>query len=188
MQEPLLSEEVWVAFDHTARLINAFRDRPNDFIAVPAPAGPKGRGFMPVIAGLGIPKGAPNPAGAEALITYLTRPDVQITTLKEVAFFPAVDAPIPTDLPAGLRIEAEGVAKQSAAKDALPSLLPVGLGGKGGEFNKVYLDTFSLIVLKGEDITKVLAEQAAIMQAILNETKASCWPPDPPSTGPCTIK
>ena len=37
MQEPLLSEEVWIAWDHTARLINAATQRPDDFLLVPAP-------------------------------------------------------------------------------------------------------------------------------------------------------
>ncbi len=188
MQEPLLSGEVWIAWDHTARLINAVKDRPDDFVVMPSPAGPKGRGFMPVLAGLGIPKGAPNRAGAEQLIEYLTRPQVQITTLREVAFFPVVDAPTPQDLPAGIRLQAEGVAKQSAAKDALPSLLPVGLGGQGGEYNKVFLDTFTRIVIKGEDVAKVLDEEAKIMQGILDTTKAPCWPPDPPSEGACKVK
>jgi multiple sugar transport system substrate-binding protein len=72
MQEPLLSGEVWVAFDHTARLLEAFNARPDDFVAFPAPSGPEGRGFMPVIVGLAIPNSAPNPQGAQALIDYLT--------------------------------------------------------------------------------------------------------------------
>jgi multiple sugar transport system substrate-binding protein len=66
--------------------------------------------------------------------------------------------------------------------------LPVGLGGKAGEFNKVNRDTLERIVLKGEDIEKVLREEAAKLQAILNETGAACWPPDPPSTGPCQVR
>ena len=43
MQEPLLSDEVWVAFDHTARLLDAYNAEPDKFIAFPAPAGPGGR-------------------------------------------------------------------------------------------------------------------------------------------------
>src|ERR671931_510414 len=88
MQEPLLSEEVWIAWDHVARLIKVATDRPNDFVLVPAPAGPKGRGFMPVLAGLAIPKGAPNRAGAEQLIDYLTQPKQQAITAANLAFFP----------------------------------------------------------------------------------------------------
>jgi len=188
MQEPLLAEEVWVAWDHTARLINAAKERPNDIVLVPSPAGPTGLGYMPVIAGLGIPKGAPNRAGAEQLIEYLTQPQQQVATLRELAFFPATNARIPEDLPAGIRLEADAVAKQTAATNALPSLLPIGLGAKGGEFNKVYLDTFTRIVLKNEPIQAVLDDQARVLQSITDETGAGCWPPDPPSEGPCKVR
>jgi multiple sugar transport system substrate-binding protein len=188
MQEPLLSEEVWVAMDHTARLINAVRERPDDFVILPAPAGPKGRGFMPVIAGFAIPKGAPNRAGAEQLIEYLTMPEQQISTLRENAFFPVVEAEVPQDLNPGTRLEAEAVALQSSAADALPSLLPVGLGAKGGEFNKVYRDTFQQIVLNNEPAEQVLEQQAATLQQIMNDTQAGCWAPDPPSEGPCQVQ
>ncbi|WP_029214476.1 ABC transporter substrate-binding protein [Kallotenue papyrolyticum] len=188
MQEPLLAEEVWVAWDHTARLIEALRQRPNDFVAFPAPAGPSGRGFMPVIAGLAIPKGAPNRAGAEQLIDYLTQPEQQITTLRENAFFPVIDVELPQELDPGIRLEAEAVQAQSAADDALPSLLPVGLGERGGEFNKVYLDTFQQVVLNNQPAEQVLAQQAQILQQIMNDTGARCWPPDPASEGPCQVK
>ncbi|MBA2451512.1 MAG: extracellular solute-binding protein [Chloroflexi bacterium] len=188
MQEPLLADEVWVAWDHTARLINAAREKPNEMLLVPAPAGPKGRGFMPVIAGLGVPKGAPNRAGAEQVIEYMTQPKQQVATLRELAFFPATSAPIPEDLSPGVRLEADAVAKQAQAKDAMPSLLPIGLGGKNGEFNKVYLDTFNLIVLRGQPIQQVLEEQGKILQGIIDETKAACWPPDPKSDGPCKVR
>ena len=50
MQEPLLNGEVWIAFDHVARVSDALTKKPNDFVAFPAPAGPKGRGWMPVVA------------------------------------------------------------------------------------------------------------------------------------------
>ena len=39
-----------------------------------------------------------------------------------------------------------------------------------------------------ELIQKVLNEQAVILQAVMNDTKAPCWRPDPPSTGPCQVK
>jgi multiple sugar transport system substrate-binding protein len=59
MQQPLLSGDVWIGFDHTARVIDAPRQKPNQFVAFPAPAGPMGRGYMPVLAGLAVLKGAP---------------------------------------------------------------------------------------------------------------------------------
>jgi multiple sugar transport system substrate-binding protein len=39
------------------------------------------------------------------------------------------------------------VQAQSKAADAKVALLPIGLGAKGGEFNKVQLDTFQRIVI-----------------------------------------
>ncbi|MGB5598996.1 MAG: ABC transporter substrate-binding protein, partial [Thiothrix litoralis] len=82
MQEQLLSDEVWVAFDHAARLADAFNQRPDDFVAFPAPAGPTGRGFMPVIAGIAIPKTAPDMDAAKKLVAYLMKPETQIATLQ----------------------------------------------------------------------------------------------------------
>jgi multiple sugar transport system substrate-binding protein len=143
---------------------------------------------MPVIAGLAIPKGAPNHQGAERLIDYLTQPKQQVAILQQLAFFPATNATIPSNLPAAVRLEAAAVKAQASAPDARPSLLPVGLGAKGGEFNKVYLDTMSRIVLNNEPIQQVLNDEAKTLQAIVNETKAPCWAPDPPSRGPCHVK
>lgn len=188
MQEPLLADEVWVAWDHVARLINAAKERPDDIVMFPAPAGPKGRGFVPILAGLGIPKGAPNRAGAEQLIEYLTMPEQQVATVRELAFFPATGAQVPADLSAGVKLEAEAVRKQTTAPDAVQSLLPVGLGAKGGEYNKVFIDTFTRIVLKNEPVQPVLDDQAKILQGIMDETGARCWAPDPASEGPCKVK
>ncbi len=188
MQEPLASEEVWVAWDHVARLINVAKDRPNDFILVPAPAGPKGRGFMPVLAGMAIPKGAPNRAGAETLIDFLTQPKQQSATAANLGFFPVTSAPVPQDVNPGIKLESDAVQKQAAAKDALVSLLPIGLGGKSGDFNNVYLETFQRIVLKNEPIQPVLDDRAKVLQGIMDDTKAGCWAPDPPSDGPCKVK
>ena len=188
MQEALLSGQVWVGFDHVARLVDAFKQKPNDFLAVPAPKGPKGLFYMSVLAGLAIPKSSPNKAGAEAFIDYMTTPDVQGKTLNAVAFFPVLDKPLPSDLAAHLKLEADAVQAQSKSPDAKVALLPIGLGAKGGEFNKVQLDSFQRIVIKNEDITKVLSDEAAILQTVMNDTKAPCWRPDPASTGPCQVK
>ncbi|MFN3331319.1 MAG: extracellular solute-binding protein [Caldilinea sp.] len=188
MQEPLLSGEVWVAFDHTARLLDAFNSEPEKFVAFPAPFGPYGLGFMPVIVGLGIPAHARNPAGGEALIEFLTRPEVQGMILKELGFFPVVAGVDTTDLPAGVAIEAEAVAAQSSAPNALPALLPVGLGARGGEINQIFRNAFDRVVLNGEDIRTVLDEEGANLQTLMNETGAPCWAPDPPSDGPCQVQ
>jgi multiple sugar transport system substrate-binding protein len=188
MQEPLLAGDVWIGFDHIARLLDALRQKPNDFVAFPAPAGPKGRGYMPVLAGLSVLKGAPDPKGAEALIDYLSKPETQIATAVSVGFFPVVDAKLPSDLDPGLKLGVAAIGATQGAKDALPALLPIGLGQRGGEFDKVFLDTFQLIVLRGQAPRAVLDREAETMNRILADTGAPCWAPDPPSTGACMAK
>ncbi len=188
MQEPLLAGEVWVAFDHTARLINAFRQQPDNFVAFPAPSGPAGLGFMPVVVGLGIPKTAPNPEGAMDLIKYLTTPEVQAQVLTQLAFFPVVAGVDMSNLPVEVAKEAEAVAAQATAENAIPALLPVGLGERGGEINQIFRNAFTRIVFDGEDIQTALDEEAANLQALLNDTGAACWPPDPVSEGICQVE
>ncbi len=188
MQEPLISGDVWIAFDHVARLIDALSRKPEDFVAFPAPSGPKGLGYMPVVAGLAIAKGAPQAEQAKQLIEYLTRPDVQVKTAKAVAFFPVAKVDLPTDIDPGLKLEIDAVQKMTSAKNALVSLLPVGLDQRGGEFDKVYLDTFQRIVLRGEDPKAALERQGEALKRIIAETKAPCWMPDRPSDGPCPIQ
>ncbi len=187
MQEPLMAGEVMIAFDHVARLKDALIAAPNDYVTFPAPSAAKGRGFMPVVAGLGIAPNAPNRAGAVAAIDHLLKPETQIAVARELGFFPVVKADLPADLPGGIKLLVEGVAKTQGAPDALVSLLPVGLGAKGGEFNKVYVDTFQAIVLRGAPIRATLDAQAATLQTIMNDTKAPCWAPDKPGDGPCKV-
>ena len=189
MQEQLLSGEVWVAWDHTARLADAFNQKPDDFVAFPAPAGPAGRGFMPVVAGLGIPKTAPDMDGAKKLITYMMQPDTQIATLKAIGFFPVVKAdaarrhaefgqggrcggcrpvrPPRTPIPACFRSASAPPAASSTRSTPTPS---------------------SRSCLANADIKTVLdAARRDILAGIMKEANAPCWAPDKPSTGACPV-
>jgi multiple sugar transport system substrate-binding protein len=187
MNEPLLSGEVWVAFDHVARLKAAFDEAPENFIAFPAPAGPAGRGYMPVIAGLGIPFTSRNPEGAADVIRFMLTPEVQSQILVELGFYPVIGGVDMDMLPEGAARQAAAVAAQATAVDGIPSLLPVGLGARGGEINQIFRNTFTRIVIEGGDIQTVLDSEAEALQALLNETGAACWAPDPASDGPCQI-
>jgi multiple sugar transport system substrate-binding protein len=187
MQEPLLTGDVWVAFDHVARLAEAFNQRPDDFVAFPAPAGPAGRGFMPVVAGIAVPKTVPDMEKAKALVAYMMQPETQIATLRATNFFPVVDAELPDDMPPSVKISGDAVAAMTGADDALPALLPIGLGDLGGKFNQVYTDTFERIVLGGQDVRAALDDQANALRALMEEADAPCWAPDEPSEGPCPV-
>src|SRR5215468_9720613 len=167
MQQPLLSGDVWIAFDHIARLLDALRQKPDEFIAFPAPAGPKGRGYMPVLAGLAVVKGAPDMNGAMALIDYLTRPETQIVTARSTGFFPVVTADLPPDLEPGLKLAAAAIEKMQSEKDALPALLPIGLGLRSAEFDEAFMDTFQLVVLRGQKPRGVLGLEAEKLNQLM---------------------
>ena len=184
MEQPLLSGDVWIAFDHIARVLDALRRKPAQFVAFPDPAGPKARGYMPVLAGLAVLKGAPDMNGAMGLIDYLTWPETQIATARNVGFFPVVKAELPPNEP-GLTLGAAAIEKMQSAKDALPALPPFGLGERDGEFDKVFMDTFRLIVLRGQNPRVVLDREAETLNRLMTETGAPCWQPDPPRTGAC---
>ncbi len=187
MQEPLLAGDVWLAFDHVARLVDAFNTEPDTFVGFPTPAGDAGRGFMPVIVGLGVPADAPDPDAGVAVIEYLTRPDVQAQVLAELAFFPVVDGADLSNLPEGVQIEAEAVSKLANSPDAIPALLPVGLGERGGEINQIFRNAFDRAVIGEEDVATVLKEEGDALQLLLDETGAPCWAPDPAGDGPCQV-
>jgi multiple sugar transport system substrate-binding protein len=192
MNEPLLTGEVWVAFDHVARLGPAFTAMVNGetdktFVAFPAPAGPAGRGFMPVVVGLAIPFTSPNPEAAEAMIEFMLRPETQAAILSSLAFFPVVSGVDMSALPENVAMIAAAVDAQGTAPDALPALLPVGLGDRGGEINQIFRNAFNRIVIDGEDIVTVLESEGTALNNLLSETGAACWPPDPASEGPCVV-
>lgn len=188
MEEPLRSGEVWIAFDHTARLLPALKAKPDEFVAFPAPSGARGRGFMPVMVGLAIPKNAPDRAAAERAIELLTRPATQARLLALFGFFPIVQTDL-SSLPAGVQIASAGMRATLNARDGIASRLPVQLGRKNGEFNKIYVDAFTRIVLRQEDIRRVLTEESRWLNDLLEEAKVPCWAPDEPSgREPCRVR
>ncbi len=188
MEEPLKTGEVWIAFDHTARMLPALQARPDDFVAFPAPSGAFGRGFMPVMVGLAIPRNAPDRAAAERAIDLLTQPATQAQLLALFGFFPVVETDL-SSLPPGVRIAAAGMTATLNAPDGIASRLPVQLGRKNGEFNKIYVDTFTRIVLRGQDIRRVLEQESRWLDDLLADARVPCWAPDAPSGNqPCRVR
>jgi multiple sugar transport system substrate-binding protein len=188
MQDPLLSGEVMVGWDHVARLTGALQQQASNFVVFPAPAGPKGRGFLPVLATVGIPKTAPDAAGAKQLILYLDKLSQQAKTISTEGFFPVVSGKLSEKLGPGLLKIAGAVKTQQTSKDAVPSVLPIGLGGQAGAYAKVFTDTFTRLVLNKEGNPQgVLKSEGDTLQALLNAAGAHCWQPDPASSGVCQV-
>ena len=177
MGEPLMRGEVWIAWDHTARIKQAIVTMPDRFVVVPAPRGPMGRGYIIVLVGLSVPKNAPNMDEVEKLIDYLTSPEVQVAILKNVGFFPVVKE-ASLKIPEGaLKILAQGVINQSATKDGLVSFIP-NLGKKGGDFTATYREAFKRIVLNGENPVTVIKELGEKIRKMFKETGSSLPEPD----------
>jgi len=172
MDEPLLKEEILVAWDHTARVKNAVVEKPGDFAIVPVPRGPKGRGYITVAVGLSIPVGAPQKDDAIKLIDYLTRPDVQVKILENVGFFPTTKEAGGVIPEGPLNVLATGVLAQSGAADSVMVLIP-SLGAKGGEFGATYRDTFTKIVIEGADIVATVKEAAEKLKKLFDEAGVS---------------
>ncbi|MGA2479477.1 MAG: ABC transporter substrate-binding protein [Spirochaetia bacterium] len=175
MDSALLNGEVWVAWDHTARLLQAFNEKPDDFIAFPGPAGPIGRGFISVVAGLGVPRGSLY-ASAGSLIGYLTRPPVQVETMESVGFLPVVQTGAATPVSRGVSSLLQAVEEQSSSADAIVSAVPIRAAAAARAFDLAYLVAFSRIVLRDKPAQDVLAEQ----QKVLRGAETSSLPEDRP--------
>ncbi len=181
-------QSLWIAWDHVARLIQALEAKPDGFVSFPSPIGPKGLGFAPVLLGLAIPKSASDPEAGKNLIRYLTQPDTQATTLREVGFFPpTATLNLPSDLNAGVQSEARTVQAQTGSDKALPSLLPIGLKDKTEAYDDAFRTTFDAIVLENQPIPAALRTMAKELQRLLDSVQAACWKPDPPSSGTCKV-
>ena len=89
----------------------------------------------------------------------------------------------PPPLESSLKMGAAAIEKMQSAKDALPALLPIGLGPRGGELNKVFMDTFQFIVLRGQNPRTVLDRETETLRRLMTETGAPRWQPDPHSSG-----
>lgn len=175
MSDPLISETVWIAWDHTARLVEALKTAPDQFLAIPAPIGPKGRGYMTVLSGLGIPKGLKNSKKAIELIDFLTTNSAQIKTLEETGFFPVIDSKFDENLSDYMKNLLKAVNHQSSSVDSIPTLLPMGLRDRGGEFNSIYMETFVEIVLENGSKQEVINKNGNRIREILNNSKIEWW-------------
>lgn len=186
IQEPLANGEATIGWDHAARLAQAPAADPDQWIMAPSPRGPKGQGYMVVLTGLGIPKGAPEEDVAQKVIAALSRPSAQLDLLRANAFFPTVRVDLPADLTPAIRLEADAIERQRTAPDAIVALPPTGVGTREGEVSKVFKDSFQSIVLDGADIQSTLDTQAEVMNGLLAELKVPCWAPDPVGS-PCEV-
>lgn len=183
MDDALQSGDIWVAWDHQARVSGALADG-GRFIAVPAPSGPAGLGSMTAVVDLAIPKNAPNRKGAEALVEWLTRPRQQLAASSSLHFTPVVQGLV---LSGPVASEWQVARSYRSDPNAVATQPPVGLGADAESFSAVYRETFARIVLQHQDMLTVLNEESAKLQQLVDHAGAPCWPPDRFGSGPCHI-
>ena len=107
---------------------------PNDYVVFPAPAGPKGRAYLPVLAGLAIPKTAPNAAGAKQLIEFLDGVSAQARTAAGRGLLPGRRAAaLEAGRPRAAHDRSRASRRSSGRRTRCRRSCPVGLGGQGGQ-------------------------------------------------------
>ena len=187
MAEPLATGEVWLAWDHIARLQPALEAAPDDYVVIPAPLGPKGRGYFAVVAGLAMPKTAIRREASLRLIDYLLDPKTQAITMASVGFLPSLRGPEAGGAP-GNSFQTAMARQQALEEEPIPAVLPVGLGERARDFTAAYAAAFSQIVLRNREISSVLTRQAIVIDEILTAANVACWPPDPITETPCRVR
>jgi multiple sugar transport system substrate-binding protein len=168
MQEPLQSGEVWVAWDHQARLIDALKASPDDFVAFPAPPAPQGAGVHPGPRRPGDPQDRPRRGRRQGPDPLPHRPQADRHRRPRARLLPpTAQQQLPAELNPGIKAEADAIQAQSTSQDKITSLLPVGLKDKGGAYDDVFRTTFTGIVLRRRDTKQTLAGKAKELQG--------CW-------------
>ena len=152
------------------------------------PPGPKGLGYMPVVAGVAIPKGTPDRATAARLIEYLTRPEVQVDHAARDRLLPggqggAAGRPGAGAAAGERRYPASG---RGAERD------PLAAAGRArreerrvqqGVHRHLPADRRAQPGHQGS-----LETQGEKLAGIMQAAGAPCWQPDAPSDGPCPVE
>jgi multiple sugar transport system substrate-binding protein len=141
-------EEAWLTLLHCSQVAEALRLKERQFLVVPAPSGPSGIGSVAGISGLALMEDAPNQAGAEAFLEYLSRPDIQVKISKGTnGLIPSVleAANIAGDDVQG-KVIAAGV---GVLEDGVVSGIPADDFQDWGAAKQIFDDAFARIVLNG---------------------------------------
>lgn len=89
---PMKRDEAWVSITHNARVGEMVASNPAKLIIAPPPKGPKGRGSVVGVSGLGVLKNAPHQELALKFIEYMTRANTQLKLARGTGgFIPTVE-------------------------------------------------------------------------------------------------
>ncbi len=143
---PMKSGETWLTVAHMARMGEAYRSNPTNYIIAPAPKGPAGIGSIAGASGFSLPVGAPNRDLALKFIEFMTRPDIAVRIARGTGgFLPPIDeaievlgdSPIDEVIKKGVMVLQNGVL----------SGVPASEYTSWGAVKQVYDDVFSEMIL-----------------------------------------
>jgi multiple sugar transport system substrate-binding protein len=165
---PMKSGETWLTVAHMARMGEAYRSNPANYIIAPAPKGPKGIGSIAGASGFALPAGAPNPDLAIKFIEFMTRPDIAVRIARGTGgFLPPIDesidvlgdSPIDEVIKKGVMVLQNGVLSGVPASDY----------SSWGAVKQVYDDVFAeMIIGTGEFDMALLDAAQARLDALKN--------------------
>jgi len=143
---PMKSGETWLTVAHMARVGEAYRANPANYVLAPAPKGPNGIGSIAGTSGFAVLKGAENSEMAMKFIEFMTRPEIAVKVAKGTGgFLPPIDEAIaelgdtPTD-----EVIKKGV---MVLQNGVVSGVPGGDYTSWGAVKQVYDDIFREMII-----------------------------------------
>ena len=189
MQEPLASEEVWIAWDHVARLINVAQ-RPAERLRAGAGAGRTEGPRLHARAGrAGHPEGRAEPRRRRAADRL---PDPAPAAVQHRG----ATGLLPGDQRAGpVRAESGHQARSRRGAEAVRRpRMRCRRCCRSAWAPRAATSTTSTWTRSSASSSRTRTSRPSWTRrprpcrAIMDETKAGCWAPDPPSDGPCKVK
>lgn len=156
---PMKSGETWLTVAHMARVGEAYRANPANYVLAPAPKGPNGIGSIAGTSGFAVLKGAENREMALKFIEFMTRPEIAVKVAKGTGgFLPPIDEAIselgdsPTD-----EVIKKGV---MVLQNGVVSGVPGGDYTSWGAVKQVYDDVFVEMILGTGVYDQALIDEA----------------------------
>jgi len=156
---PMKSGEAWLTVAHMARVGEAYKSNPSNYVVARAPRGPKGIGSIAGVSGFGVMKGAEHTALALKFIEFMTRPDIAVKVARGTGgFLPPEDEAIkllgnsPADevIKKGVMVLQKGVVSGVPAADYT----------SWGAVKQVYDDVFKEMIIGTGVFDKALLDKA----------------------------
>jgi multiple sugar transport system substrate-binding protein len=156
---PMKSGETWLTVAHMARMGEAYRSNPVNYVIAPAPRGPEGIGSIAGTSGFALLKGSQNRELALKFIEFMTRPEIAVKVARGTGgFLPPIDEAIAIlgDSPIDEVIKKGVMVLQTGVVSGVPGTEYTSWGA----VKQVYDDVFVEMILGTGTFDKALLDAA----------------------------